>query len=194
LYITEVDYSASLVESNPSAAILHAREGLALARSSPLLISPDGGLAQLADGLRRLGRYPEAVESLRAAIAARQQLLRQDPEHFTVRQQLLRAAISMEGLLLASSDTTGALEQGRQAVALAEELSAAIPTNPLAQRDRADAYEALGRSIEHRDRAEARRWYQKSLDLWTAWPKGAHSGRMDQRRRLQAQALVARCQ
>jgi tetratricopeptide (TPR) repeat protein len=194
LYITEVDYSASLAQSSPFGAIRYARESLAIAHGSPLVISPDGGLFQLADGLRHLGRYPEAVESLRAAIASRQQLFRQDPEHFTVRQQLLRGAIAMAGLLLDSGDSTGALEQSRQAVALAEELSAAIPTNLLARRDLADAYEALGRSNARRDRAEARRWYQKSLDVWTAWPRSAHTGRMDRDRRVKAEALVARCQ
>jgi hypothetical protein len=192
LDITEVDYCQDLNGPVPAQGIRYCRDSLALAAKWPQL-SADEGLAGLADGLQRLGRLQEAREALNSAMRLREDLYRQDPEHFVLRQILLRGHIQMAGLLSAMRDDAGALEQNRQAVALAEELSAAIPTNLLARRDLADAYESLGRYFEHGDSAQARAWYQKSLDLWTAWPTFAHTGRMDQARRRQAQQAVARC-
>ena len=192
LGITEVDYCSAMNGVSAARAIPYCRDSLALAARWPQFGAGEG-MAELAAGLQRLGRRREAREALRSALGIWQDLYRRDPEHFVLRQLLLRGDIQMAGLLLEMGDSAGALEQNRQAVALAEELAAAIPTNLLARRDLADAYEAMGSYFERRDRAQARAWYQKSLDLWTAWPRFAHSGRMDAARRLRAQQAVARC-
>lgn len=191
LNISEVDYCAALDRINPVKAVPLCRASLALADRWPHVNSEDG-LAQLSIGLERLGRRQEALDALRSALKIREQLAREDPGHFVIRQQLLRGHIQMAGLLLDSGDAAGALEQNEQSVQMAEELAAAIPTNLLARRDLADAYESFGNYLRSRDRTQARAWYQKSLDVWTEWPRFAHSGRMDQARRLRAQQLLAR--
>ena len=191
LNISEVDYCAALDGINPAKAISICRDSLAVTNRWPQM-SADGAFAHLAIGLERLGRRREALDALRSALRIRQEFYRQDPGHFVIRQQMLRGHIQMAGLLLTSGDSAGALEQNRQSVEMAEQLALAIPSNLLARRDLADAYESMGNYFQSRDRAQARLWYQKSFDLWTEWPRLAHSGRMDQARRLRAQHLLAR--
>jgi tetratricopeptide (TPR) repeat protein len=192
LDITEVDLCAALVGIAPAKAAGYCRDSLGLAARWPQL-SADAGLAQLADALTHMGRYREALQTLRSATQIRLDMSRRDPGHFVLRQHLLRGYNQMAGLLLSTGDPAAALEQHLQAVALAEQLAAAIPDNLLAQRDLADTYEAFGKYFEHRDWSQARMWYQKSLDIWTGWPRIGHAGRMDQARRLNAQRLITRC-
>jgi len=192
LSITEVDLCAALAAGAPAKAIGYCRDGLDLAARWPQL-NPEGGLSQLADALARLGRPREALKALRSAIQMRQDLGRRDPAHFVIRQQLLRGYNQMAALLLATGDVVAARAQHIQAVALAEELVTAVPGNLLARRDLADTYEAFGRYFEGRDWSQSRAWYQKSLDIWTDWPRLAPAGRMDKARRLNAQLFVARC-
>jgi hypothetical protein len=103
---------------------------------------------------------------------------------------LLRGYNGLASLLLATGDDPGALKQHLQAVALAEELAAAIPDNLLARRDLADTYEAFSKYLERHDQSQSRAWVQKSLAIWTDWPRIAHSGRMDQSRLAKLNALL----
>ena len=189
LSITEADLCAALVESAPAKAIGYCRDSVDLAARWRQL-NPEAALSQLAAALARMGRNGEAMKKLQAAIRIRLDQSRRDPGHFVIRQQLLRGYNQMAGLLLANGDPDAAREQHLQAVALAEELAAAVPDNLVARRDLADTYEALGKYFEGRDRSQSRVWYQKSLDIWTGWPRIAHTGRMDETRRLAVRQLV----
>jgi tetratricopeptide (TPR) repeat protein len=193
LFITTADVCAALIPSDPAKAIEYCRESIAVGDALQTLAIPEEPLGQLADGLQRLGRHSEALAALRSAMQERERFHKEMPEHFPMRQQLLRGHNQMAGLLLEMGDTAGALAEHRQAVAMAEELAAAIPTNLLSRRDLADTYEAFGKYYEGREWAQARAWYQKSLDIWTAWPNFAKSSRMDRERRIKAEAAVARC-
>ncbi len=191
LAISEIDYCSAVNPYAPATAIGYCRDGLRLAGLWPQ-ISAEDGLAELSLGLARLGRMPEALDALRSAIQIRRTLYERDPEHFAVRQKLLRGGLQMAALLRRTGDRAAALDRLRESVALAEELASAVPANPLARRDLADAYEELGSYFEGRDRAQAQRWYRKCLDLWTAWPRDFHSGRMDRERSLRMRNALAR--
>lgn len=192
LNITEVDLCAALAEGSPAKAVAYCRDSLELVAKWPQL-SREAALSQLADAQARMGRRQEALKALRASIQERLDLSHRDPGHFVLRQQLLRGYNQMAGLLLAMGDRDAARQQHLQAVALAEKLSAAVPANLVARRDLADTYEAFGKYFEGRDWSQSRGWYQKSLDIWTDWPRIAHAGRMDETRRRNAQLLVNRC-
>lgn len=193
LQITEADLCAALSEDDPAAALGHCRASVTISQRWSGQINAEAALAYMSDALHHLGRNPEALQALRSAIELRQELYRDDPGHFANRQQLLRGYNQMAALLFDLGEEDGAREQYRQALGLAEELAAAIPTNLLARRDLADTYEGLGKSFERRDDAQARIWYQKSLGIWTAWPRFAHSGRMDEARRRNVELALLRC-
>jgi tetratricopeptide (TPR) repeat protein len=193
LALAEAEACAAWNGSDPARGTAYCRDALAIADRWPALLTTEAMSASLADGLRRLGRYSEALESLRSAVATCERLLQRSPWRFNIRQKLVRAYNQMGVLLLESGDTAGAIEYHRRALALSEELMAAIPSNLLSKRDLADTFEALGEYYERQNLREARVWYQKSLDVWTGWPGIAASSRMDVARRRQAEEAVARC-
>jgi eukaryotic-like serine/threonine-protein kinase len=193
LALAEAEACAAQNGIDPAQGIEYCRAALATAAGWPTQLNTEEMWASLADGLQRLGRYPEALAALRKAIEFRESMVQRDPWRFAVRQRLLRAYNQMAALRLDMGDAAGAIESHRRALALAEELASAIPSNLLARRDLADTYEGLGKYYEGRDWHEARAWHQKSLDIWIAWPGIAISGRMDQARRLSAEQAVARC-
>jgi tetratricopeptide (TPR) repeat protein len=163
---------------------------LAIADRWPEQFIPDAELASLAESLRILGHRAEALEALRRSIQIRTAMLERNPTHFVRRLDLLRSRNQLAGLLLEMGDRDGAMAEYRQALTMAEEMASAHPDHLLARRDLADTYEGLGRYYEREDRRQAREWYQKSLDIWTAWP--GSSTRMDQGHRDRAAKAVAR--
>ncbi len=193
LALAEAEACAAWNGSDPTRGIAYCRDAIAIAGRWPALLTTEAISASLADGLHRLGRYPEALESLRSAVATCERLLQRSPWRFNIRQKLVRAYNQMGDLLLESGDAAGAIEYHRRALALAEELSEAKPSNLLSKRDMADTYEALGKYYEARNLHEAQAWYRKSLDIWKGWPGFAVSSRMDVARRKQAEEAVARC-
>jgi serine/threonine protein kinase/tetratricopeptide (TPR) repeat protein len=192
LHIAAADVCGSLDGVDPARAIGYCREAMAVAEGLPVLLSAEAELSYQAEALQKLGRSAEALRTLQSAMKICEDLLRLDP-HYALRQMILRGHNQMAGLLLATGDRAGAFDRHRQAVALAEQLEAAIPTNPVSRRDLADTYEAFGRFYERYDWPQARGWHQKSLEIWSAWPASFHSGKMDQTRRRQAEQAVARC-
>ena len=194
LALAEADACAALNESDPARGIEYCRDALALAARWPAQFTTEAMSAYMADGLHRLGRNSEALPALRSAIEICEGLAQHDPWGFSVRQQLVRAYNQMGALLLDMGDAAGSVQYRRQALALAEELVSAIPSNLLSRRDLADTYEGLGKYYEGRDWHEAREWHQKSLDFWTGWPGFAISSRMDLARRQKATQAVAHCE
>jgi len=191
LAITEIDFCADLALRSPAKAIGYCRDSLQIASRWPQ-VGRESAFSHLAEALAQLGRPKEAMQASQSAIQLRLARYSKDPGHFVLRQHLLRDYNQIAVLLAVTGDDQAALAQHRQAVALAEELVAAIPSNLLAHRDLADTYEAFGKYFERHDRSQSRFWYQKSLEVWTDWPRIAHTGRMDQGRRAAAQQLIAR--
>jgi len=194
LSTTEGEICAALSESDPVRAIGYCHESLDIIARWPKQLGAEPVLSSMAGGLQRLGRRAEALVALRSAIRICNDVHRQDPTNFTAGQQLVRGYNQMGALLLEMGDAAGAMESHRQALALAEELASAVPSNLLSRRDLADTYEGLGKYYEGRDWQVARAWHQKSLEIWIAWPSFAVSSRMDVARRQMAAQAVARCE
>ncbi len=191
LAITEIDFCADLALSSPAKAIGYCRDSLQIASRWPQ-VGRESAFSHLSEALAQLGRHKEAMEASQSAIQLRKARYLKDPGHFVLRQHLLRDYSQIAVLLAATGNDPAALEQHRQAVALAEELAAAIPSNLLARRDLADTYEAFGKYYERRDRSQSRFWYQKSMQIWMDWPRIAHTGRMDQARLARSQQFISR--
>jgi tetratricopeptide (TPR) repeat protein len=183
LAITDADICDALNPRNPADAIGYCEEAMSVAKRWPDLFVPDGLLTYLSESLEGAGRRPEAFDALQRSIEISGSMLKDDPSHFTRRQQLLRTVNQMGRLQLSMGDSAGALDRLRQALQMAESMAAAHPDNLICRRDLADTYEGLGRYYQSVNRSQARAWYQKSLDIWTAWPAFAPSTVMDRSRR-----------
>jgi hypothetical protein len=192
LAITEGDLCDVLNRRHPGQAIGYCRDAMAIAERWPEQFIPDGVLASLGESLRMLGRRAESLEVAQRSMRVRIATVERDPTHFLRRQALLRSRNQMAGLLLEMDDRGRALTEYRQALAMAEQMASDHPANLVARRDLADTYEGLGSYYEREDRRQAREWYQKSLDIWTAWPGSAPTTRMDQAHREKAAQTVAR--
>jgi tetratricopeptide (TPR) repeat protein len=189
LEIAEADLCDTLNQVRPALAVDHCRDALAIAERWSNRIVPDSPLATYASTLQRLGRMKEAEDTLRRSIELRQQLVNSDPTFFIKQLDLVRARNRMAEILLARGDRARALEQHREALAIAESLTAAKSDHLLARRDLADTYEALGRYYETEDRPQAAAWYRRSLAIWSEW---SPSTPMDQRRRERVGRILSK--
>ena len=196
LTIARRNYCTVLVEDHPAAAAEQCRLGLDLmdrfAGGARDLYRADLW-AGLGRAQHRLGNLDQSRQFLRRALDLFQVLAARDPQAAQGRRRLLRTYNSMGALLLDMDDPPGALESYRRALAIAQELLNSRPLDLVLRRDSADCYESLGHYFERRDWRQAREWYQKSLDIWTAWPRSAPSTRLDQNRRARTARWVAAC-
>src|SRR5262249_49854195 len=146
----------------------------------------DVGFTLLGTGesLHKLGRKEEAFVSLTNGLRRIQASNAAAPDQLAWIRTVSRAYTDIGNVLRESGDIDGALENHRLGLASAESLAERAPTNLYFQRDRADAFEALGRhyqsvaaspalSAARRSelRAQARSWFQKSLDVWKDWTR-----------------------
>ncbi len=147
----------------------------------------------LALALQKLGRNGEALEMGRRAVQAQGRRMEREQGRSDMVLELLRIHNRIGEMSLAMRDYRAALDHYHEAVALGQDLLRSRPSDLVLYRDLADCYENLGRWYERRDRAQAREWYRKSLDIWSAWPRTAVSTSFDRQRREQAARAVSRC-
>lgn len=184
-------------------AELQAREALSISRAGLELMDRAAGirktyrgllLSSAAVALRTLGRVDEARVSLERAIEVQTPLAAQDPLLVAPRQELLRSHALLGGVLLDMSRREAALQHLEQARNTADELLANRPSELLRRHDAADAYESMACYYRsRRDCSEARRWYGKSLDIWTGWTRFARPTRMDEAHRDRVRKSMAGC-
>ncbi|HXS94561.1 MAG TPA: serine/threonine-protein kinase [Candidatus Limnocylindrales bacterium] len=191
LAITETDLCVAMNSYDPAKAIGYCLEAMAIAERWPTQFATDGILTGLAGSLQGLGRLEEARKTLARAISARRSMVESDPEHFNRRQWLMRSQNQMADLLLEMGDREAALASRREALSAAEAIAAEHPGNLLCRRDLADTYEGMARYYAPSDPQQARGWYQKSLDIWTAWPGFAPTTVVDRSRRERVSAAMA---
>jgi tetratricopeptide (TPR) repeat protein len=181
---------AMLLEENPTEALNYYRKAFALseelsdANPSNIEFRQDVGLTLLGTGesLHKLGKHEEALVNLTRALERIQASITAAPDQLAWIRTVSRAHTDIGNVLLESGDVDGALDNHRLGLASAEKLADRAPTNLYFQRDRADAFEALGRhyravaarpglSAARRSelRAEAHSWFQKSLAVWRDW-------------------------
>ena len=96
-------------------------------------------------------------------------------------------------LALTVGDAVEATVHYRKAIELLEAEVARRPETMLNRRELADAYERMGalQAGSHKIE-EARRWYAKSLEVWRSWTTWGVSSPYNERRELDAAALLAR--
>src|SRR5262249_36186862 len=95
--------------------------------------------------LHSLGKNREALLKLAPALDTMKALAAAAPERIALTGAVGRIHDAIGNALLAVGDEKGALENYRQALAIAEELMRRAPSNLYSRRQHADALEALGR-------------------------------------------------
>ncbi len=156
--------------------------------------------------LRKLGDQAGALKYLHLAQEIQQAILAKDPVRTPVRQDALATYNLLGDLRLQAKDMTGAMEQYRAAVIIAEAIATSQPTDVYPRRDLADCYEryatwfrllATDPKTAATDRLrhwrEARTWYQKQLAVWESWSNYAVSSVYNTSRHDKAAHAVAEC-
>ena len=196
LSLAHSDMCWDLAEADPPAALQHCQQALAInqrftggSRRDPAFLS-----RPLPDILKKLGRRAEAVELLRRNAETLKRLAAIDTSRTDPRRELLWVDDQLAELLAETGKRSVALECYREAVALAEGLAQAQPSDLAVRRDLADTYEGLGRYFEARDWRQARDFHRKSLEIWNAWPHTPGAAHAAYGRRDRAARAVARCE
>jgi non-specific serine/threonine protein kinase/serine/threonine-protein kinase len=164
------------------------------------------GYQRIGGMLAKTGNESEAVETYRKAVRALDDLVQRDPANRRSRVKLADTLTSLGILLAKSDDSAGALEAGRRSLAIAEELSAANPSSPEFNVIVATACSGLGSShatfaVDSRRSAamrlaewrEARKWFQKSMDMWANVTAGGRFTSIIYGSSKQVQQDIARC-
>lgn len=157
--------------------------------------------------LRRLANYPEALKYLRLAEETQQSILAKDSVRTPVRQDLLATYNALGDVRMELKDWTGAMEHYGKALASAEKIAVAQPTDAYPRRDLADCYErhanwfrtqATAPKTPAGDRMkhwrEARAWAQKHVAVWDTWANYAMSSAYNAVRRERAVRALAECE
>lgn len=181
---------AILLNDQPAAALDYYRKAFAITRNlSELNFTNLNNRRDLASGrlaigeaLHKLGKKDEALDNMTLALEAMREVIAAAPHQIFWIETLARAHADIGALLLDRGDAAGALENLLQGLAATEKLIANTPSSLHFQRDRADAYESLGRyyaTLAARPRAsaasrlemksQARSWFQKSRAVWQEW-------------------------
>jgi eukaryotic-like serine/threonine-protein kinase len=127
------------------------------------------------------GDYAGALQSRRKAFAIRQEITEEDPKNVQARFDFAVAHGDLAEALSATGEAVDALGHARQALSILQGMLAADPTNAVYQRNLglcyekfAQSYARLGEDEKHsvaqraKDWTEARNWYRKGSDLFSA--------------------------
>src|SRR5262249_28128272 len=136
----------------------------------------------------------EAVKLMEDAITTLAGALDSWPWRADLRRLKIRVHTRFGAMLRDMGNPAEALKQYRTGLASAQAMVPERQQDLVLQRDLADCYRSLGRYYEKSDCLQARQWYQKDLDIWTAWPRLFPSSSVDQRQREEAARNYARCQ
>jgi len=143
--------------------------------------------------LQRLGKRTQAMEQLDQAVKVTAGLERRDSTNDSARQLLGVALHRRASYRLAAGDARGAAMDLKRSEQILATLYQQHPTNLALLRDLADCYREMGALAAERSiLTEARRDYQRSLDLWEHWTEIGKSTVYDQRQRELATLLVNR--
>jgi eukaryotic-like serine/threonine-protein kinase len=134
----------------------------------------------LAIALRHQNKYAPALEELQTVIAMQRNLVARSPDHVVVREDMFDAQLALGELQLAMHDFAGAEANLTDALDTARLLREKNSDSLYAQRCFALAAKGLGdyhmrlaRMSGSRERvrqhAEARKWYDKALEIWSNW-------------------------
>jgi serine/threonine protein kinase/DNA-binding SARP family transcriptional activator len=139
------------------------------------------GYYQLGQVELAAGNFASALESRRKAFTIREKVAAQDPKNVQARFDLGVAHGDLSEALSATGEYTQALGHAQQALSILQNLAAADPTNAVYQRNVGLCYEkfaqnyaGLGGDEKHsiaqriKDWTEARSWYRKGADLFSA--------------------------
>lgn len=170
LYRRSLDLSEALLKSDPSNAETLHWQALETIRFAKLLGST--------------GNHAEATAQLSRALKVANMLVSRDPEDLSFRD-LLGIVLHETGSQLMQ---VGALTPASVNLQQSEQILAKVfsenPNNLMVLRDLADCHNAQGHLAAGRSNwVDARREYQKSLDLWQRWPQIGTSSIYDQRQR-----------
>jgi serine/threonine protein kinase len=162
------------------------------------------GRLAIGEALHRLGKKDEALDYMTRALEAMREVIAAAPHQIFWIETLARAHADIGALLLDRGDAAGALENLLQGLAATEKLIRNTPSSLHFQRDRADAYESLGRyyaTLAARPgttaasrlemKTQARSWFQKSLAVWQEWTHRKVAVPYAARREDQASAFLA---
>jgi len=127
------------------------------------------------------GDYAAALESRRRAFAIRQESAAQDPKNSQARFDLAAAHADLSEALTGTGETAQALDHARQSLDILEELSAIDPSNAVYRRNTGLVYEKFAQAFARsaadeatppaqriKDWTQARAWYQKDFELFSA--------------------------
>jgi serine/threonine protein kinase/tetratricopeptide (TPR) repeat protein len=127
------------------------------------------------------GDYVRALQSRRKAFAIRQEIAEEDPKNVQARFDLAVAHGDLAEALSATGEAADALGHARQSLSILQGMSAADPTNVVYQRNLglcyekfAQSYARMGEDEKHplaqrtKDWTEARSWYRKGAELFSA--------------------------
>jgi tetratricopeptide (TPR) repeat protein len=146
------------------------------------------------------------VETYRKAAQAFDDLIQRDPANRRSRANLANILSDLGILLAKRGDFKGALEAGQRSLAIAKQLSVANPSNPELSVIVATACSALGSthatfagdtrhstSMRLAEWREARKWFQKSMYIWTGVKAGGKFTSVAYGSPQQVQQEIARC-
>jgi tetratricopeptide (TPR) repeat protein len=170
LYRRSLALSEALLKSDPSNAETLHWQALEKIRFAKLL--------------GRIENHAEATTQLSSALKIANLLVGRDPEDLSFRD-LLGIVLHETGSQLMQ---VGALTPASVNLQQSEQILAKVfsenPNNLMVLRDLADCHNAKGHLAAGRSNwVDARREYQKSLDLWQRWPQIGTSSIYDQRQR-----------
>jgi tetratricopeptide (TPR) repeat protein len=181
--------AAMLVEAQPAVALDYYEKAFAIVQTlreaniASVSLRRDLAASRLAIGeaLHRMGKRDEALEHMTRAVEIMREIVAQVPTQVFWMETLARAHSDIGAVLLDRRDHTGALENLMQGLAATEKLVQDAPSSLHFARDRADAYESLGRyystlatrSTPNRSEliAQARSWFHKSQAVWQEWTR-----------------------
>jgi len=145
--------------------------------------------------LRDLGKRKEALFQAQIAVSAFEVALRKHPSS---RSHLEGFANSLNELAIeliaigAFGQARKLLEKACDSLGLLHLQTSSMISTVIGL---STCYEAFGNlTFRENDWREARSWYQKSLELWEAWPRNGASSVYDQKRRDQAIGRIALAQ
>jgi eukaryotic-like serine/threonine-protein kinase len=181
---------AALIDLQPAEALTYYQKAFALAEalseSNIANLNSRRDLASsrlaLGEALHRLGRSDEALGHMTGALEVMQQVVAAAPNQVFWLETVVRAHSDLGDVKLNLGDAAGAFEHYSQALAATGKLLDQAPDNLYFQRDRADAFEALGRyyvrvaarpeasgPARSERRALARSQFEQSHAIWQNW-------------------------
>jgi len=202
---THYAFGLFVLEEQPTDALKHFQQAGRIAKELTAIVPSSTKFRRtqavsqigMGESLLKLGRNREGLELLSPMLETMKSLAAVSDDPIGISGWVSQTHRDMGAGLLVAGNEVEALEHLRQALAVAEDLVRRAPENLYMQRFRADAYESLGRyyrALAHRRRehkAEARAWFQKSLDMWQDWVRREIAMPYAGFRKRQVAALIA---